>query len=363
MKTQKKAFCPGTILLNAVALAFLLTANAWAADYQSTVLADHPIGYWPLNLAVDTGGTAADLSGNTNIGTYDGVFAQVPGPSSFITNAVSFDGATTLVDLSAGSHTDLLNFGGTITMEAWVQPATPGISGDILAKGYDSSQTDDELEMRADSGDYHGGTYNDDAGDLGVSGGTESTNWTHVVCTWDGTNWNLYVNGELTGTGADANGAINFNDAWAIGTGTANGISRLFAGNICQVALYTNALTPAQVLTHYLIGLYGTTTPLPAIITQPVPHTVYTNASATFSVTADPLSGPFGYQWYKGASAISDQTNASLMLTNVQAAAVAGYSVVLTNTYGASTSSVAALTLVPPATHYDAMVFGDHPLA
>jgi fibronectin type 3 domain-containing protein len=228
--------------------------------YQTTIIADSPVGYWPLDLTSDTNTDssgnllATDLSGHNNTGTYRYITASgnyVAGPTAFLPNAASFDGVTTYVDLSTGSSTALLNISGKLTLEAWVAPASASTYGDIMGKGYDSSLNDDELEMRANSGNYHGGVYTGSGGDQGVTGGTEATNWTHIVCSYDGTNWNLYLNGVKSVSSANTTGAFAFADPWAIGSGTADGLSRGFTGNICQAAIYNYALTSAQVATHY----------------------------------------------------------------------------------------------------------------
>jgi len=187
----------------------LIAAITAHADYQSTVLNDHPLAFYPINSSVDpTGQTATDLSGNGNNGTYNGTdpeFNTVPGPSPFIPNALFFDGFTSFVDLSTGGNPTLLNFGGPITMEAWVQPASStvgsGPPADILAKGYDGTN---EMTLRAQGGIYYGGTYNNDTGGGSASGGQQTTDWTYLVSTYDGTNWNLYVNTKLVGQGSDA---------------------------------------------------------------------------------------------------------------------------------------------------------------
>ncbi len=72
-------------------------------------------------------------------------------------------------------------------------------------------------------------------------------------------------------------------------TGTAGGNSgnlRYFTGNITEVALYTNALAPAQVLNHFCVGELGTSSAHshPIIITQPLPQTAAFGGTATFSV-------------------------------------------------------------------------------
>ena len=255
------------------------TIPAGGTVYQNTILTDGPIGYWPLDLSVDTNTDssgnllATDLSGHGNTGVYRylTVTNKMAGPSIFMSNSVNFDGVSSYVDLSLGSNPALLNINGKITMEAWVQPSSSTTYGDIMGKGYDSSLNSDELEMRANNGNYHGGTYNGTVDDRGANGGTESTNWTYVVCTYDGASWNLYVNAARPATGADTVGAYVFNDPWAIGSGTADGLSRCFQGNICQVALYTNALTSTQIANHYSRGRNGQTPAVPINLTA-TPH-------------------------------------------------------------------------------------------
>jgi len=265
----------------------LAAVGSASASYQSTVQTDNPIAYFALDTLDPSGaGTASDLSGNGNNAPYINVFS-ITGPTPYISNAGQFDPTSgSSVNLPAAG---ILNFSGNITMEAWVQSTniTQGPS-DIVAKGYDSSQNYDELCLRANGGvNYFGGTYNNSNGGANASGGQQTTNWTYLVSTYDGTNWNLYINSQLVNQGADAVGAINFSTPWAIGTGSADGASRFFQGNICQVALYTNALTPAQVLNHFYVGEIGTpaSSSVPIITVQPKPQTAAFGGTANFSVT------------------------------------------------------------------------------
>ena len=108
-------------LLTAIGLMLMTAVTVRGVDlYQSTVLNDHPIAYYPINLTVDDTGsaTATDLSGNGNDGTYNyntPFYNSVSGPSAFIPDALSFDGENVFVDLSTGTNTGILNFGGKIT--------------------------------------------------------------------------------------------------------------------------------------------------------------------------------------------------------------------------------------------------------
>jgi len=322
------------------------------ADYKSTVLGDKPIAYFVLDLTIDNSGTATDSSGNGNNSAYYNIY-PVPGPSAFIPNAANFIGASvdSYVDLSTAPNPGILNFWGPITMEAWVQSTniTQG-PADIVGKGYDSTKNYDELVLRAQPGgtfSYYGGTYNNTNGGASASGGLQTTNWTHLVSTYDGTNWNLYVNGVLVGQGGDSVGAINFSDPWAIGTGSADGASRFFQGNICQVALYTNALTRNQVLNHLFMGSLGVmpSNAVPLIVSQPQPQSVYAGGTVTFSVTSvSPLLTT--NQWYKNGSPLSGQTNTTLTLNNVQSGDATTYSVRVGNSVGFTNSVSATLTLL-----------------
>jgi hypothetical protein len=323
------------------------------ASYQSTVLNDHPLAYYALDLTIDNSGTATDLSGNGNNSAYYNIYPTT-GPTAYIPNAAIFLGSSvdSYVDLGSGPNTSILNFGGTITMEAWVESTnTTQGPADIIAKGYDGTN---EMTLRANGANYFGGTYSDITGGANASGGQQTTNWTYLVSTYDGTNWNLYVNAQLVGQGSDAIGAINFADPWAIGDGTTStaggnsGDTRYYQGNICQVALYTNALTAAQVLTHFYMGELNSlpSNSAPIIVTQPQPQSAYFGGTATFSfgaVSAFPTTNI----WLKNNVQMSGKTNATLTLSNVGGGDAANYSVVVGNSHGTTTSAPpASLTVL-----------------
>src|SRR5882724_10505820 len=209
-----------------VAAAVLTTPSMARADYRSAVLADNPLAFYPLNLDVDTGSTATDVSGNGNDGSYVNIFSgfnNSTGPSAYITNAVNFNGVDTSVDLSGPSS--LTSLAGAVTLEAWVQPADSTSFGDILGKGYDSS-TFQESYIRVD-GPY-GAIYDVNLGNAQITGGQQNIRWTHVVLANDGTTTSWYNTGVLIQSKPDSVGALSFSDPWAIGNGTSAGNGRHF---------------------------------------------------------------------------------------------------------------------------------------
>ena len=337
-----------------LAVLSLASATSVYADYQSAVLADSPRAYYPLNLDVDTGSTASDVSGNGNPGTlvniYSG-FNNAVGPSAFITNGITFDGFSTYIDLGAGGNPGLLNFAGAISLEVWVQPGnTSQGQMNIVAKGYDSSANYNEITLRANGGNFYGGTYSDTNNVQGAAGGQQTTDWSHVVLTHDGSAWRLWVNGRMVQVSADAVGALNWSAPWRIGTGSADGANRLFLGNLSQVAIYNYGLSTNQVLNHFAQGLVGApiASAKPIITTQPQSQSAYIGGSVTFSVGVVSSLATTN-QWLKNGSPISGATNASLVLNNVQAGDAVNYSVIVGNANGTTNSAAAALSLFVPA--------------
>jgi len=74
---------------------------------------------------------------------------------------------------------------------------------------------------------------------------------------------------------------------------------------------------------------------------------------ATFTVEVAG-SAPFSYQWRREGTNLvngpnlSGVTTTNLLVANIQLAAAAGYTVVVTNVYGSATSHVAQLTVINP---------------
>ncbi|HOX60083.1 MAG TPA: immunoglobulin domain-containing protein [Verrucomicrobiota bacterium] len=86
----------------------------------------------------------------------------------------------------------------------------------------------------------------------------------------------------------------------------------------------------------------------PSITANPTNQSVRQGQTAVFSVTVSGTE-PFAYQWFKNeTNLIAGATAAELSLSNVQSEDVGGYSVLVTNAYGATNSSVATLTLLLP---------------
>ncbi|HVM59924.1 MAG TPA: immunoglobulin domain-containing protein [Verrucomicrobiae bacterium] len=99
----------------------------------------------------------------------------------------------------------------------------------------------------------------------------------------------------------------------------------------------------------------------PVFTSQPVSLTVVAGSVATFGATVIGTA-PISYQWYTNGVALVGATSSTLTLSNAQASADAGYTLIAANSAGSATSQVAVLTVtatVPiPNSAYNLVGFG-----
>jgi len=108
---------------------------------------------------------------------------------------------------------------------------------------------------------------------------------------------------------------------------------------------------PSNVASSLRAKIDGQTTGAPTITSQPVTQTVALGGTATFTVAATSSTDTvFSYQWYKDEGTLAGATGATLTITNVQAADVGSYQVIVTNSAGSTSSSTADLIVsgLPP---------------
>ncbi|HWA26814.1 MAG TPA: immunoglobulin domain-containing protein [Lacunisphaera sp.] len=88
---------------------------------------------------------------------------------------------------------------------------------------------------------------------------------------------------------------------------------------------------------------------VPTITTQPTNLTLTAGSGATFSVTATG-EGTLTYQWKKDGAAIAGATSASYSIPSVSSGNAGNYTVAVSNSWGATESSIAtlAVTAAPP---------------
>ena len=121
------------------------------------------------------------------------------------------------------------------------------------------------------------------------------------------------------------------------------GVTAADAGDYKVVA--TNAAAPSGVASN--VATLSITSPniAPAFTTHPASQTVNSGTNVTFTTVATGTPTPT-FQWFKGTTALSGQTSATLSLTGVTAADAGDYKVVATNAAAPSGVASNVATLV-----------------
>lgn len=96
----------------------------------------------------------------------------------------------------------------------------------------------------------------------------------------------------------------------------------------------------------------------PEILVQPQGDSVLLDQHVVLGVLADGTA-PLYYQWFRNGAAMADATNRHLVMTNIQAADLASYTVLVSNTLGSALSLPATLTLAAAATNSGAYLVFD----
>ncbi len=146
-------------------------------------------------------------------------------------------------------------------------------------------------------------------------------------------------------------------------------IARIFDGVIDEVAMFDKALSADQISALYGAALGKTMAAPLGILVQPASSALYSGLTATFTSMVQG-SSPLSYQWFKGSVALADGGNVSgaktntLALSNITAADAGNYTLVVTNSLGSVTSSVATLTVqARGAAAYEKAVLSANPIA
>ena len=239
------------------------TAPYFTCSQVATADASTALLQLPLTEATGAA-TAADTSGNSNTGTYQGalgtstaapIACSRDGGSAYVLN-----GTTSYVSTNEAKQTNPTTF----TLAVWFK--TTVASGKLI--GFGSSQT-------GSSGSYDRHIYLTTAGKLtfGIYNSTTNTitspnayndgAWHQVVATLapSGTyaGMTLYVDGKQVASNSSYVTPQNFNGWWRIGYDNQGGwpgvgTNPYFTGSMRYAAVFTSALTPSQVLNEWAAG-------------------------------------------------------------------------------------------------------------
>ena len=255
--------------------------QAAAVDACITPPADM-ISWWPGD------GTANDIM-DANNGTLEGGATFAAGK---VDQAFSFDGVDDYVNSGSG---DNLNISEQITMDAWIKFSQKPTEDDwynIVSKG--------KYEMYVYTNNSNVtilGAYfwiNENEVDLYDQSTIEinPNEWTHVAVTYDGTNINAYVNGQLDFT-YNAPGAIDRSQLDDFQIAREVNSDHYFNGLIDEVEVFNRALSQPEIQSIYDAGSAGKckqiqpNAPTTPSVTEPAENSTYSTGTPTFKGTGD----------------------------------------------------------------------------
>jgi hypothetical protein len=256
-----------------VSQAEVVQTIAQAGSYDAVILADKPVGFWPLSAGLTT---VAD-----KVGSNTATFTGTPGVSAMPNGdaAVTFDGITQYLTVPDADNFSVPKTG-QLTLEVWIRPdvydfPNPETStdGPLVYPLYKGNRTGPggnieycvRMYSRNSTRPNRTSSYvfNPEGG-LGAGSYAEdvltSGQWMHLVAVFDGVNkgadgWGtvtLYKNGVQRDQDSwgDPYNIVPVNGDSPIYLGGRPGHS-YFKGGMGKVAIYGKALTAQQIAAHY----------------------------------------------------------------------------------------------------------------
>jgi SAM-dependent methyltransferase len=272
----KKSLAP------AILMSILLVSTGVRAD-----ITDGLIAYWPMD--ENAGGAVYDMSGNGHKGTIHGNPLWVRGKFG---SALAFDGTGSWSDgdyVLIPQDASLMPTD-AMSVSAWAYLPANGAFAGIVENSHDSGSTESGWGMIRDtewhwydSSDYF--FYIVAPGPSGFVGRGETTSagWHHMVATWDGAYFRVYIDGvEDPGCPVTLTGPLDWDPVpteMTIGCYHDNDEYYPFEGIIDDVAYWSRALTADEVSTIYNSGGPLGASPRLCATTNPVPRNGSTDVS------------------------------------------------------------------------------------
>lgn len=263
-----------------------LPTSITASAYSTNILALNPSGYWPLHETatapigdVETNYGSLGSAGNgyymdwaTPLVTHDSPGALAGSSDGAVTFYNTNNDALLIPHTSPGTTLQA-----PLSLEAWIKPlannsgigsymvimgqgGATGLNGGAGRGGFalQYSGTPNTFSLVVWTNNSNGNSYEQKTVAAYPPG-----QWYHLVCTYDGTNVEYYINGVEAGylpgnpTGFPSTMVPDYWSPLTIGAGRwgTAGTAQPFIGQIDEVAVYTNVLSTTQIGNHYNAGI------------------------------------------------------------------------------------------------------------
>jgi hypothetical protein len=340
---KKQLLKLGRVIFPAALFCLLFTLTAGAQN-NCTPAPSGLTSWWPAD------GFSLDLAG-TNNGVLQGGATYAAGE---VGQAFRLDGTNGFVSTSLTVTNPQ-----TFTLGLWFKSSTTR-GGVLLSFGDSQTGTPANYDRHIymdNAGALHFGVNSSGTKVISSTNGLNNNSW-HFVAGVLSSNagMSLYIDGGLMATNVAVTNAQNFNGWWRIGENNlANWpslpSSYFFNGQIDEVSIFNRALASNEIASIYQAGNSGmcyTNTPVPVFVQNPVGLTNY--VAVAFSLSGAAMGTPRPqYQWLTNGIPLTGATNPSLIFNNPTTNQSGAYTLVASNIFGSTTSSVANVTILVPA--------------
>ncbi len=303
------------------------------------------------------GQPAKDITVDSGTGTANLHVLGIPPTYSANTGV---NGSTLCAAVAGGGYTNgapVLTLSDNWGIEARVlaSSSTNSLSSDGYAQiAYNGNSGPNGMGLYAIPGGQFGGL----CGGVAVVGGAPYVpgTWMHLALVVAGGQTTFYTNGVVAATGPAPNPPTTGYFGLGINPNKPGGWEP-FQGSIDEVRVF--AFAPGEFSTNDLLLTSVPPTPQPPVIvagpTVTPPGAILSGTEYFASGTPFSLgvtvggTGPVSFQWGQNGTNLSGATNGTLTFANPTSIISGNYSVVVSNTYGAVTSSVVSVTVLGSA--------------
>jgi hypothetical protein len=321
---------------------------AWALNPSLPPGSNFDLSHWYLQLPVDSSGGTTGVSASVStaqlVAGYTNALYFYTGPDGAMVFWAPVTGATTSgsdyprcelrEELSPGDTSVNWIGYGTHILDVQCKVLQVPSTGKVIigqVKGYSGAALP-LVKIQYESGTVYGyikTNANNDASD-------KKYTYANVGLSNNITCQIKVVNGLIS---VAVNGATNSLNVFTTDPNWATNTVYFKAGDYCQDNQGTTN-EGARVSIYSLTASHA-----PAIINQPTNQIVTAGQNAIFTVGANG-NAPFSYQWqFNATNALARATNVLLTITNAQSTNAGNYYVVVTDSFGSVTSTVATLTV------------------
>lgn len=219
-------------------------------NVDTGIASSNLIGWWKFDGT--SGNTALDSSQYNHSGTLLNFNYTTGGTTGVISNALTFDGASShSVNMGINSNHNVGS--GNFTYSAWVKTSNSGNNMAIATKDPDSNPYHALRQMSTGRPRMQ---YSDSSSNAVTVDCTITTNdglWHHVVGMRNGDNGYLYIDGVQRGTASNASTGVvdNGGASFIVGARDKASGAHSFYGSIDDVRFFNKALSEAEILDLY----------------------------------------------------------------------------------------------------------------